>query len=505
MDNNTGRINRYFEDHKDGFFIDDITCNDLDFDRIFDAVNGTYSSLGEEILYHMLRTPVFDRNALSELERHLEHYSVDSAQKNKTIQSLKSISKLKKISVFEYLGKLDEVKRIGELRLFIPMIMMLFGMVLSFFYSLPGIVVIVVSFVINTVRYFRLLKDIRPYLVCFAYVFRAIVSSKNIDGISEDEIKDLLPMTRCNFILGNLSGVSANGGTGNPFDLLLDLLRMSLHLDIIRFYHLTDRVKKNKDKITDLLSHIGYIDSYIAICGFRNGLQYYSKPEFVDEKLIKCVDMYHPLIDEPVPNTIDTHRGVLITGSNASGKSTFLRTLAVNVLFAQTINTVLAREYYAPLSFLITSISLRDDLIGKDSFYMAEVKAVKRIIQKASSDKDGFVICFVDELLKGTNTLERIATSSKILSELSKDNILCFAATHDIELTSILGELYDNYHFSEDITSDEDIRFSYKMMEGPSTTTNAIRLLVALDFPYSIIDEATDMVKRFNETGIWHL
>lgn len=505
MDSMNERITKYFEGHKNGFYIDDITCNDIDFDRIFDTVNRTSSSLGDEILYYILRTPEFDPEALLELEKKLDHYSEDTSERRKSIQTLKSLSKLKKISVFEYLNRLDEIKRIGEFKLFVPMLMMIFGIILSLFYSLPGIIVLVVSFIINTIRYFSLLKDIKPYLICFAYVFRAISASSSIDGITSDETKGLTSMTRGNFILGNLSGVSANGGAGNPFDLLLDLLRMSLHLDIIRFYHLTDKVKANKDRIDSLLTHIGYIDSYISICCFRDELSHYTRPVFVNEKHLKCIDTYHPLIKEPVPNSIDTSEGVLITGSNASGKSTFLRTLAVNILFAQTIHTVLAREYVGPVCSLITSISLRDDLLGNDSFYMAEIKAVKRIIEASESNSDGFVICFVDELLKGTNTLERIATSSRILYELAKGNILCFAATHDIELTKILKDLYDNYHFSENITDNDDISFSYKLTEGPSHTTNAIRLLIALDFPDEIVDEATEMVKRFNETGVWHL
>ena len=114
MDSMNERITKYFESHKDGFYIDDITCNDIDFDRIYDAVNRTSSSLGDEILYYMLRTPNFDPDALSELEKKLEHYSEDSSERKKSIQTLKSISKLKKISVFEYLNKLDEIKNISK-------------------------------------------------------------------------------------------------------------------------------------------------------------------------------------------------------------------------------------------------------------------------------------------------------------------------------------------------------------------------------------------------------
>lgn len=91
-------------------------------------------------------------------------------------------------------------------------------------------------------------------------------------------------------------------------------------------------------------------------------------------------------------------------------------------------------------------MSLKDDLGGKNSYYIVEIKALKRILTAA--EQTGCpVLCFVDEVLRGTNTVERIAASSEILKYLKDKNVLCFAATHDIELTAILSGCYDNYHF----------------------------------------------------------
>ena len=122
-------------------------------------------------------------------------------------------------------------------------------------------------------------------------------------------------------------------------------------------------------------------------------------------------------------------------------------------------------------------MTLRDDIEGGDSYYMVEIKALKRIVDFVK--KKTKIVAFVDEVLRGTNTVERIAASSEILRSLNTDNSICFAATHDIELTAILENEYDNYHFKEEI-KENDIMFDYRICMGRATTRNAIKLLVQL-------------------------
>ena len=112
------------------------------------------------------------------------------------------------------------------------------------------------------------------------------------------------------------------------------------------------------------------------------------------------------------------------------------------------------------------------------------------------------MLCLVDEGLRGTNTVERIAASAQVLKALSGGNVLCFAATHDIELTYMLERLYTNYHFQEEI-SDGDIRFDYCLREGRAVTRNAIRLLSLLGYPQEMIQSANDTAKEFMEKGEW--
>ena len=111
-------------------------------------------------------------------------------------------------------------------------------------------------------------------------------------------------------------------------------------------------------------------------------------------------------------------------------------------------------------------------------------------------------ICFIDEILRGTNTIERIAASSRVLLDLSARNCICMAATHDIELTSILEGIYDNYHFREEIT-DNDVVFDYKLHKGKSRTKNALKLLKLMGFDNAIVAKAEKAARDFEMKGMW--
>ena len=114
------------------------------------------------------------------------------------------------------------------------------------------------------------------------------------------------------------------------------------------------------------------------------------------------------------------------------------------------------------------------------------------------------ILCFVDEVLRGTNTVERIAASTQILKSLGHSGILCFAATHDIELTELLQNDFDNYHFEEDVR-DGDIFFNYRLKSGKATTRNAIRLLELMGYDQAVIERASAQAEQFVASGVWKL
>ena len=146
-------------------------------------------------------------------------------------------------------------------------------------------------------------------------------------------------------------------------------------------------------------------------------------------------------------------------------------------------------------------MALRDDMGSGESYYIVEIKALKRILDAAAQRK-GRILCFVDEVLRGTNTVERIAASTQILKSLGSPGILCFAATHDIELTELLQKDFDNYHFEEEVR-EGDIFFNYRLKEGKATTRNAIRLLELMGYDQAVIQRASAQAEHFVASGVW--
>ena len=125
----------------------------------------------------------------------------------------------------------------------------------------------------------------------------------------------------------------------------------------------------------------------------------------------------------------------------------------------------------------------------------------ERILEKAAQS-DVPVLCFIDEVLRGTNTLERIASSSEILAYLARKGAMCFAATHDVELTNMLKKYYTNYHFEESVDEDR-VMFDYRLRKGAANTRNAIKLLNMIGYDKVITYMAEKQAERFLETGIW--
>ena len=201
------------------------------------------------------------------------------------------------------------------------------------------------------------------------------------------------------------------------------------------------------------------------------------------------------MLKTPVPNDVDVTKNLLLTGSNASGKSTYIKAIALNAIFAQTLNTCCATAFALKPAPIITSMGVADNIVGGESYFVVEIKSMRRIVYAASDELEFY--CFIDEILKGTNTVERIAASASVLQFLHQQNCICVAATHDLELTEILRTQYLSNHFSEQITS-AGMLFDYKLKAGPSQSKNAIKLLAFFDYPEAVVNNANELAQTID-------
>lgn len=509
---NRAHIPSLYQRHKEECSIDDITWNDLEMDAIFQRLDYSHSAAGEEYLYYLLRKGNCSREELEDFETLVEYFKEQEKERVLVQMKMKELGYAGKYSLYDYLDHLEKLgKRNNRTYLLWDG---LFAVLLCLFpfFTIPAIVGLVLLCIRQMVSYLGEKRKIEPYLASFSYVCRMVdicnsLCSMEVTGLLEETKQMEEQVGRLKRIKRGASlvfTITNSRTTSNPLEILLDYAHMLFHIDLILFNRMVTFFEEHKAEIEYCLKEMGKLETAISVCLFRESLkQGWCIPvhSAQDRKKIEIKEGYHPLLNAPVKNSIKADRGVLLTGSNASGKSTFLKMVAVNALLSQTIHTCAAEAYSAPVFAIYSSMSLRDNLIGGESYYVVEIKAIKRIVDRVAAGGER-LLCFVDEVLRGTNTIERIAASTEILKGLDREQSLCFAATHDMELTELLEGRYQNYHFEEEI-QDGDIFFAYRLLPGKASSRNAIRLLEMMGYSREVTEAAFRRANHFVQTGDW--
>ena len=485
---------------KPGFFIDEITWRDLNMDSIFLKMDHTQSLAGMNFLYNLLRIPLFNKEELIHRNNIINYF-----RNNKDISidiqwPLSRLGKEEGANVFFFFRQgLD----INTDKLILYRILSILPFItLALFAINPPLAISSFTMVlfVNAIIYQNNKNRIFYELEAFNYLGSMTNCLKTIDQIKgfeingyKDKAAPLLKDTAS--IRKNISKLKSGAYDGSDIQVIKDFLNMIVLRETIIFYNTVKLINKNRENYIEIYKLLGEIDCFISIASYRESLNYFCEPNLLEDRnliFIEATNLYHPLLDKPVPYNISQRNlGALITGSNASGKSTFLRTIGVNALLSQTLYMALAEKYSGNYFKLLTSIGMADSIEEGDSYFMAEAKSLKRIID--SIDIRIPTLCILDEIFRGTNTLERINAGKEVLDYMVDRNVMIFAATHDLELTILMEGKLTNYHFQEDI-KEKDIEFDYILRKGPCTSRNAIAILRYLDYPPEIYENAEKRV-----------
>lgn len=494
-------LSRYFNLKKPSIYVDDITYDDLDFIEIFKLIDNSLSSIGSEYIYRELRNIQTNEDILLARNNLIEYFQNNEKNRIKTQKKLFNIGKVK-FSVYEKLVDIVSAKKISLIFEIVMLILMSLSLIMTT-YDGRYFISFIVLVMINITMYLTRFNKYNSYFLTFRVIINIVrffnkfkfedsyINRQYIDKVNKIN-KKLSSMRKLHYLI--------NCDNHDIFSIIYGYINMILHIDIIASNLMLRKTLKNVDTIIEAYELIGEIELAISVASFRELNINFTKPNFSNKVEFEAEELCHPLIFDGVKNSLHTDKAVLITGSNASGKSTFLKTIAINQILAQTIYTAVAKKYYTTFFDIKTSMAIRDKLFSNESYFIVEIKSIKRLID--SSNTEVPLMCFIDEILRGTNTAERIAAAKVILEKLSLSNCLCFAATHDLELTYLLDKTYDNYYFREHIT-DNDVQFDYVLREGRSNTRNAIALLGIIGFSDDIIKMANEQVKRIegiNET-----
>ena len=486
---NFKHIRTYFDmEEHDGYTIDDQTWDDFNMDEVFEKVDRTYSSAGEAILYKMLRNPLHDKKRLEERDELIETLRKSTDLRTKLQMIYFKLGYDRKNTFLDMIMEsLEENKTKYYLYILFGRVLMFGTIILSILLKEPTL--LLATFVLLWVNVFindKERKNVKSQGLL--YLRNIIISAKKIQEIKHPAIENYNKEIK--ELLKELKGIDS---ATRPIQLantaggVFEVLTIPFLLEETAFYRIASLLEEKREYILDLYYLIGEIESYMSIASYKEEIKgKYTKPKFVDKVGINIVDGVHPLIKDAVPNSINFEkRGIVLTGTNMAGKSTFLRMIGLNIIFAQTFNFTLTKKYEACLFNIVSSISPSDDVTLGKSYYMAE--ALLRIIKALELDLP--VFCPIDEIFRGTNPIERIASSAEILKYINSKDSISIVATHDRELTDILKENYDFFYFSEKVDS-KGLNFDYKLKRGVSKTRNAIKLLDHIGYPKEIIKKS---------------
>ena len=479
---------------KDFYTLDEETWKDLDLNELFETINRTITPIGSQILYDMLKHPRTSLDELSRREKIISSFSENVSLRQNIQIALLGLAKLpaRNLAYSLWHPIPDKPKYyflfylLSALSIWIPVLVLLNIIHWGF---------IALIFVVNITIYSLYEKKLSQFVVSFKYLSELIGISHKIADLLPDEFKDIKDGLKSELkhvkAIGNKVYSLQFDDSTNAFAVYYNLYTLS---SITTFYTAVDSLKKNIKSLQRLFEIVGSFDALMAVASYRVQFPNYSHPEFSDSKMFKVDKISHPLVINPIPNdfNFDT-KCLLVTGSNMSGKSTFLKTLGVNAILAQSFNMCFAEKYEAPFLKVISSIERSDDLINGKSYYMSEVESILRIINASRSES--IYLFLIDEIFRGTNSIERTAASIEVLKYLHNNKDFVIVATHDLQLTDILSGSYQNFHFKETMT-ETGLFFDYKLHPGKSNSKNAIALLKYVGYPESIVDGANKLIER---------
>ena len=482
----------------DEYAVDDVTWSDLEMDEVFLRINQTGSYIGEQVLYQTLRS------GNDSLFRENRQMTDALAEKEKARQDLAlrlyPIGKRKESYYLPEFFANAGLLRPGHSWVFhILQACLVITLVLAVcFRTMPFYAALALNVIVNFIIYMQMKMKYDVLLSSFSGIGQVLELYEW--SLQQDEIP--LPADSCmEEHAGKLKKIRKKIGiliytkqatfTGDVTGLLFDYLLGVTLIDVGRIDGILRLIDENREAVLDVFTFVGKLDTALSVLSFRNSLTHWCQPVLTEAGDLAAQGLYHPLLKEPVSNDFTLRDRAILTGANASGKSTFMKSLAVNVILSQTIDTACCSALSIPLLKVMTSMAIRDDVVSGESYYVREVRYLKRMLDEIS--RGTMTLCVIDEILKGTNQAERLAASEAVLKYMAQFQGYCIIATHDMELVEKLQQLYKRYYFESHII-ENNVSFDYKIHPGEGGESNALALLRAFGFPEEIVRDANALI-----------
>ena len=496
------RLEFNFDGITDGHeFVDEkhVYSDDLDvFGRnsLFQLINRAGTFRGIQLLANWLKEPA-GNNVIETRQRSIKELGsiVDWRQKVHAHASNATSKKENEELFFQWLSGEDSIRNKPFYRL-LPYLVILISsvMIVGYFIEVVSFFAFLIPFILTGYFLFKIIDYSRKTYEMTQSGVLILESIENIVRLIEEKEfnYEYLLNLKSNLMPQNIVASEKIKELRKVFDWLslrgnqIYLILNSIFLfDFILLAKAEKWRAAYKDEIAQWFDTIAEFEALNSLAAFSFANEEYAFPTIMEAPFIfRGKEIGHPLI--PTKSRIDNEFSIedqgttgVITGSNMAGKSTFLRTIGINAILAFAGAPVCAKSLNISNFHVFTSMRTKDNLEENISSFYAELLRLKMLLEQINEEKP--IMYFLDEILKGTNSVDRHVGAESLILQLNETNAFGLVSTHDLELGKLEkdNEKIKNYNFSSSIIG-EEIVFDYKLREGICQSTNASQLMAKI-------------------------
>ena len=457
--------------------VDDRSFLDLEIDKVFPHVDRTASSIGSQALYRELR---FFPTGQQSVDREplVRSISKSPAMRQRLRAALSTLhtssSWYLPLLLWEDLPESPiPPAALRAYSLALPA-SIIAGIWLPWIWILSAVL-----FVANVLACNFLETRIRSFIAPLPDLVALVATASSLDGSIPIDLRSAVSRMPAglnrNIFLIRLTSNRFLDTTG-----LLEYVNILTLLRLRAFFSLRAQLLHSRDDLQEVFSRVGELDMALSIASLRAESDRWNVATVGESTSLRVEGLSHPLLSTAIPNSIELDgRGLLLTGLNMSGKSTFVKALGVNALLAQTLNTVCATAWASPGMGIRTSFGARDDIESGSSLFLAEARRALEILEESDGE---FCLFLLDEAFRGTSAVERIAATAEVLVRLHDAGHFVVAVSHDMELADQTAGSYSVRHFRSRVEEDV-LEFDYVLVAGPPKIPTSLKLMEELGYP----------------------
>ncbi len=485
-------------------YVDEKTWSDLDFNSIFSKMDRNVSCLGQQFLYHLLHKYENDETVLKERYSLIQYFRKNSSVRESIQLLLSNLSNQKAYFIPSLI--MSNIPPRSKYFYLLVLLSLLTLISSSLIYFQPQFLFVTIALLTTNIILNHVIgSKIYDSFAGFSSLYTLLIASSQISKIkSEYSIGEFEFLRKQKGFIKKLKKklgkfVIDKDGLNDVARVIIEYLNMFFLYDLIAYYKSVNILNKYQLEVKKIYESVASLDACISVASYLEEVESFTNPIFINSDEISFNNIYHPLIENAVPNSVNKlSKSALITGSNMSGKTTFIKCVGINMILAQTLYFCHADKFETYRCKVSASIKREEDLENSKSYFFVEIEEIQKFIELADENKDH--IFLIDEIFRGTNTIERLAISTSVLESLSQNGKV-LVTTHDIELQDLLESSYEMYHFSDQVDSN-NYYFDYKIQKGPCLSGNAISLLEIKGYPKNITNKAKNFAKEWKSINV---